>query len=335
MARSSRGPPRTGRGVTSNWSGGAGFGADRFAPAGQQGAAPLRSNWPAGARRSAPKPWADQAAPRFEPLDELASRAARGALRDGLPRERDCFGDASRRPPLERRTRARIDEPVPLPSAREQPGRRPRKPWRKRNGTLVLLPAVEARPRRIGIGPGREPGAVLARVQEDVGERVAHLARRLEPSRVVAVGEDLSRVAPELVQGAGEARGEPVHGARERVLARRLDDQVQVVRLHAVLDHAEGFVLRARLERACEDLVRLVAAQARQIFAQLERHERRMPRAEARALRVRHSGALALRLASRATPLAAPVDEAEFPLACLGPHADQDSRRAQWFARIR
>src|SRR5262245_42700120 len=60
-----------------------------------------------------------------------------------------------------------------------------------------------------------------------------------------------------------------------------------------------------------------------------------MPCAQLRALRVRHSGAHALRLASRATPLAAPVDEAEFPLARLDPHADQDSRRAQGFARIR
>src|SRR5262245_26005639 len=60
-----------------------------------------------------------------------------------------------------------------------------------------------------------------------------------------------------------------------------------------------------------------------------------MPCAQLRALRVRHSGAHALRLASRATPLAAPVDEAEFPLARLGLHADQDSRRTQGFARIR
>src|SRR5262245_13752843 len=277
MARSSRGGPSNGRGVTSNWSGGAGFGEDRFAPAGQQGAAPLRGNWPAGAKRSTPKPWADQAAPRFEPLDELASRA--------LPRERHSFGDSPRRP-LERRALARIDEPVPLPSAREQPGPRPREVSRNRNSTLFRLPAVEARPRRIGIRPGREPGAVLARVQEDVGERVAHLARRLEATGVIAIGEDLPGAAPELVQGAGDARGEPVHGAREGALARRLDDQVQMVRLHAVLDHAEGLALRARHEGAREDLVRLIAAQARQILAQLERYERRMPRAEARALRM-------------------------------------------------
>jgi len=83
---------------------------------------------------------------------------------------------------------------------------------------------------------------VLPAVLEDVAERVLHLGRRLENPHVIAVGENPPFASEDAVDRAGDANRECMERPRQRVAVRRLDDEVEVVALHAEMTEtaAEG-----------------------------------------------------------------------------------------------
>jgi hypothetical protein len=76
---------------------------------------------------------------------------------------------------------------------------------------------------------------LAAMVVEDVHERATHLEWRAQNARVVAIGEDRAPPLKSSIQPAREAYGEPLQRARKRALPVRLDDEMQMVRLHRKL----------------------------------------------------------------------------------------------------
>ena len=79
-----------------------------------------------------------------------------------------------------------------------------------------------------------------APVREHVLASVPRLPRGAQLVRVVAVGEDRSAPAHDAVQGAGHANLQALHGARERQLVGRLDDEVDVVPLNGEVNEPEA-----------------------------------------------------------------------------------------------
>ena len=77
-------------------------------------------------------------------------------------------------------------------------------------------------------------------VREHVVARVPRLPWCAQQVRVVPIGEDRSSPAHDAVQGAGHANLQALHGARERELVGRLDDEVDVVPLHGEVNEAEA-----------------------------------------------------------------------------------------------
>ncbi len=67
---------------------------------------------------------------------------------------------------------------------------------------------------------------------------------------VVAVGEHRSAPAHHAVQGARHANLQALHGARERELVRRLDDEVDVIPLNGEVNEAEAEPGAAAFESA-------------------------------------------------------------------------------------
>jgi hypothetical protein len=73
---------------------------------------------------------------------------------------------------------------------------------------------------------------VTSRIQEDIGQRVPHLARRPQHVQVVAISEDLAATPEHSIHGSRQARSDRLHARREIVPARRLDDRVQMIVLY-------------------------------------------------------------------------------------------------------
>ena len=84
---------------------------------------------------------------------------------------------------------------------------------------------------------------MLGPVLEDVEQCRSGLTRCLELMRVVAVGEDRPAVAESTMRRASHANREPLHAAREGLLVRGFDDQVQVIGLHREVHDAKGALL--------------------------------------------------------------------------------------------
>src|SRR6185436_20822492 len=86
--------------------------------------------------------------------------------------------------------------------------------------------------------------AVLAGVVQRVDERVPHLARRREDASVISITEDTPGALPRTVEPARDPRRESVQATGESPLVAGLGEEVDVVRLDAVLDDAEGAARR-------------------------------------------------------------------------------------------
>ena len=69
-------------------------------------------------------------------------------------------------------------------------------------------------------------------VHQYVDERVAHLARRFERTRMVTIAEDIPSSSHDAVGGARESNRHPDKTARERGLVVRLDQKMDVIGLH-------------------------------------------------------------------------------------------------------
>jgi hypothetical protein len=85
---------------------------------------------------------------------------------------------------------------------------------------------------------------VVPRVVENVAKRVANLARRLQRASVIAVVEQWTAATERAVNALRDADLEPLEPARPCLVARRLDDEVQVIRLDDELDDPEVIALR-------------------------------------------------------------------------------------------
>jgi hypothetical protein len=129
--------------------------------------------------------------------------------------------------------------------------------WRDR-----LLPAVERRTRREAIG-ATEVNAVLARVLQDVDERIAHFARRFQSTSVVVIVEHRTAAMPQLIQSARDTDEQTLHRSRERAFVPSLDDQMHVIRLDGVLDQSNVEAIRSDLKPAPDQRELALAAQAR------------------------------------------------------------------------
>src|SRR5687768_1490676 len=95
-------------------------------------------------------------------------------------------------------------------------------------------------------------------VEEDVPQSQMSLARSLDDSQVIAVGEHVPSATQELVEIAGQPNGERLDAARERLVPIGLDQQVQVILLDRVLDHCEVSALAGELDRRLHDSIRLL-----------------------------------------------------------------------------
>lgn len=198
------------------------------------------------------------------------------------------------------------------------------------------------------VARARAPAAVLARVAQHVAQRVPHLAWRTQDAVLVAVDEDTAPAPPEPVQSAGHADREPLQAARQGGPAGAFDDQVQMIRLHAVVHQAKAAALAARNNRGSQRRVLLQAAQRREPRLHAHRHFHWKPGSERRASAVRHVRALAVRLGSRTLAPSAPTvgklkprlpqSRAPFPAptrrcSLLG-HRSPPSRRRPHFAAV-
>jgi hypothetical protein len=80
---------------------------------------------------------------------------------------------------------------------------------------------------------------VLAEIEKDVGEPAPDLARGAERVGMIALLPHCPAPAQRMVNGPCTADREPLNAAGERAGVVRLDDQVNVVRLHRELDDAK------------------------------------------------------------------------------------------------
>lgn len=81
------------------------------------------------------------------------------------------------------------------------------------------------------------------RVPEHVRDGVGGLRRGAELVRVIAIRKHLPAAFENAVHGFGDADGQRLHATSERDRVARLDDQVQMVRLHGEVDEAEAVAL--------------------------------------------------------------------------------------------
>jgi hypothetical protein len=84
------------------------------------------------------------------------------------------------------------------------------------------------------------------RIHQHVNERVPHRPRRGQRARVAAVTPDRTSPTQRTVDRAGDADRQPAHSATEREFAVCLDDQMQVIILHAELNDTKAASRRAR-----------------------------------------------------------------------------------------
>lgn len=111
---------------------------------------------------------------------------------------------------------------------------------------------------------------------------------------MVAVGPDRAAALERAVDGARGADGESLHAARQRVVVGGLDDQVEVIRLHRVMNEGEAGVRRAG-DRVAQGVVERGATTRGDLAAQAKRHVHRVMPAMDRSRVVRDAfGAAAL-----------------------------------------
>jgi hypothetical protein len=93
---------------------------------------------------------------------------------------------------------------------------------------------------------------VPASIQEDVRDRVTHLAWRAKDVAVVAVREHGSAPSEDPVHGSRKARTEGLHSRRQMLVVGCLDDHVNVVRLDRVVHEPEAPTVTCLAEAALE-----------------------------------------------------------------------------------
>ncbi|HEY1552857.1 MAG TPA: hypothetical protein VGG28_33740 [Kofleriaceae bacterium] len=103
--------------------------------------------------------------------------------------------------------------------------------------------------------------AVTPPVIQHVRDARAHLARRRQHRRVIAIAEHASPPADRAIDELCRRDQEALHPLRERDIARGLDDQVKVSALDAEVDDANALVFRERDGRVANARVELTPPQ--------------------------------------------------------------------------
>ena len=85
-------------------------------------------------------------------------------------------------------------------------------------------------------------------VPEHVANRVRDFPRGPQHVRVIAIGKDGPAPLHHAIEGARHADLEALHSARQRFLAVRLDDEVQVIALNRVMHEAKPEPIAAAFE---------------------------------------------------------------------------------------
>ncbi|HTE49673.1 MAG TPA: hypothetical protein VK698_02285 [Kofleriaceae bacterium] len=133
-------------------------------------------------------------------------------------------------------------------------------------------------------------GGVMAVVEDHVSERVPDLGRRPERARVVAVAKQPAAAAERAVEPTGQSNLEADHPAGQASRAASLDDEMQVIRLHAELDHAEVRAMPTGEDRRAHDPHRVMTAQRTDSVDHPQRDVLRKARREPLASLVRDPG---------------------------------------------
>ena len=133
------------------------------------------------------------------------------------------------------------EEAVPAPADGGQPGARADDGRRRGCRPEGLPPTVEVHGRRAGIQPAFSP-VVFPEIHQHVHERVPHRSRGGEWAGVIAILPHAA-VPPEgAVDRPCYADGEAAKAPAERPRIVGLDDEMQVIVLHAELEDAEAAV---------------------------------------------------------------------------------------------
>jgi len=211
------------------------------------------------------------------------SRRAR-ARHSCLPEARS-EGTASAR---SARDLTRIEESMPPPANTGEPAARRRERRGVVGGRHRAPPPIEPASRRGRIDPvprrkrPAELRKVPSRVLEYVGKRAAHFGRRSKHPRVVAVSEHRATTAEDTVRRPRNTSTDRTHTVRQGASVRGLDDQVQVVRLHGVVEHAKTAAVARRAEAPLHLANEAPTAERGYACPDSQRHVAGMPRRESR-----------------------------------------------------
>lgn len=147
---------------------------------------------------------------------------------------------------------------------------------------------------------------MTSRIVEEVGERIAHLARRLQRMRVIAIGEDRPRTTPGTIERPRDAHARALHAAGERTLVIDLAHQVEMIAQHREVHEPQAQAIGSAGECVTNGVMCSHLSQAWQPGLDAKRDVQRMARRNRRSSRVCDVGPIARRLAtcapSRATP---------------------------------
>jgi hypothetical protein len=154
-------------------------------------------------------------------------------------------------------------------------------------------PAVEpaAGRRRIDPQPRIDPSSPLRkvppRIQQDVGDRVADLARRTKHMEMEPVGQNRAVSPKDAIHRPRQTRRDCLHPTRQVSRVRSLYDQVSVIALQRVVDDTESSAITCLPDRALELAHEAHGSERRNIFSDLDRYMARMSCGEWRATAMR------------------------------------------------
>jgi hypothetical protein len=207
--------------------------------------------------------------------------------------------------------------PPPTDGCHPRRGRNRR--CRAHNDPRGSVPTRKMRPRAAGVDAcGR--AQMLSEVEQHVHHARSHLPRCGERTDVVAIANDLPLAAKDAIDGQRQPDGEPVHAATGSARLIPLDDEVPVVLLDGVVDHAES-VDRCPADRPSERPEHAGRPERRKPGRCSDRDLKRVSRVDLRPRVVRHR-----RSASWLSPR---------PLSCTAPLACHLERQPQLPSSLR
>ena len=93
---------------------------------------------------------------------------------------------------------------------------------------------------------------MFVRVVAEIAAHTSHLRRRTQDASVIVIVEHGAATLHDAIERARDAHAEAVHAARQRLLARRFDEQVNVIALHRVMYEPQSEAVGAGEERTLQ-----------------------------------------------------------------------------------